>query len=90
MPFKKGEGGRKAGVPNKKTADVKALAYEHVPKALKKLAYLAEYGESDAVKVSACKELLDRAIGKAIQPHAGEGGEGPVIVQVMTGVPRAE
>jgi hypothetical protein len=95
MTFKKGDprppnAGRKPGTPNKDTASVKALAFEHVPKALKILARLADYGESDAVKVSACKELLDRAIGKAIQPHAGEGGEGPVIVQVVTGVPRAE
>jgi hypothetical protein len=52
------------------------------------LARLAERGESDAVKVAACKELLDRAIGKAIQPHAGEGGEGSVVIQVVTGVPR--
>jgi hypothetical protein len=43
----------------------------------------------EAVRVSAAKELLDRALGKAMQPHSGESGEGPVIVQVVTGVPRA-
>src|SRR5215813_14735257 len=25
----------------------------------------------------------------SVQPHSGESGEGPVIVQVITGVPRA-
>jgi hypothetical protein len=51
---------------------------------------LALHAKNEAVQVAACKELLDRAIGKAVQPHSGEGGEGPVIVQVITGVPRAE
>lgn len=95
MPFQKGclkpsASGRKAGTPNKNTADVKALAFESAPKAIKKLAYLIEHGENQAVQVAACKELLDRAIGKAIQPHAGETGEGPVLIQVITGVPRAD
>jgi hypothetical protein len=33
-----------------------------------------------AVRVAACKELLDRGIGKAAQPIVGEG-EGPVEVR---------
>ena|SRR5437899_5714254 len=94
MPFQKGckrapTAGRKPGQSNKNTAEVKALAFESAPKAIKKLAYLIEHGENQAVQVAACKELLDRAIGKAVQPHSGESGEGPVIIEVITGVPRA-
>jgi hypothetical protein len=82
--------GRRAGTLNKNTAEVKALANKSAPQAIKKLVYLIEHGESEAVQVAACKELLDRAIGKAVQPHAGEGGHGPMIIEVHTGVPRAE
>jgi hypothetical protein len=57
---------------------------------IKELVRLALHATNEATRVAACKELLDRAIGKAVQPHAGESGEGPVIVQVITGVPRAD
>jgi hypothetical protein len=95
MPFQKGHkrlpgAGRQIGSVNKNTAEIKALAFEIAPKAIAELARLALHAENEAVQVAACKELLDRAIGKAVEPHAGEGGEGPVIVQVITGVPRAE
>jgi hypothetical protein len=64
-------------------------ASARVIKAIAELARLALHATSEAVQVAACKELLDRAIGKAVQPHSGEGGEGPVIVKVITGVPRS-
>ena len=60
-----------------------------VPHVLKELVRLALHATNEATRVAACKELLDRAIGKAVQPHAGEAGEGPVTIQVITGVPRA-
>jgi hypothetical protein len=59
-------------------------------KVIAELVRLALHAKNEAVQVAACKELLDRAIGKAIQPHTGESGEGPIVVQVITGVPRAE
>lgn len=71
-------GGRTAGTPNKATAEIKALAQKHAPAAVKELARLAEKAESEAARVAAIKELLDRGYGKAAQPHTGEGGEGPV------------
>jgi hypothetical protein len=61
-----------------------AFQQPHLPRA-----GLALHAENEAVQVAACKELLDRAIGRAVQPHTGEGAEGPVIIQVVTGVPRA-
>src|SRR5215831_104732 len=81
--------GRRQGSPNKNTAEVKALAMKDVPHVVQELVRLALHAKNEATRVAACKELLDRAIGKAVQPHSGESGEGPVIVNVITGVPRA-
>jgi hypothetical protein len=94
MPFQKGykrapTSGRKPGVLNKNTAEIKTLAMKDVPRVVHELVRLALQAKNEATRVAACKELLDRAIGKAIQPRAGESGEGPVIVQVVTGVPRS-
>lgn len=64
-------GGRKAGTPNKVTADVRALAGKYGEKALKTLAtIMGDSKEPAAARVSAAKEILDRAYGKAPQPIA--------------------
>jgi hypothetical protein len=94
MAFQKGHkripnSGRQRGTTNKNTAPIKALALKTAPDVIKELTRLALHSTNEAVQVSACKELLDRAIGKATQPHSGETGEGPIVVQVITGVPRA-
>ena len=73
--------GRQAGTPNKATAEVKALAQAHAPAAIAELARLATGAESEAARVAAIKELLDRGYGKSAQPVTGEGGEGPVQFQ---------
>ena len=57
--------GRKAGVPNKATADVKAIARSYAPDAIRELARLAMNAESEAARVAAIRELLDRAYGKS-------------------------
>lgn len=64
--------GRKPGQLNKTTAEVKALAQKHGPDAIKTLATLAKTADSDAAKIAACRELLDRAYGKASQVIAGD------------------
>lgn len=58
-------GGRKPGVPNKATADVKQLASVHGPAVIKELARLALHADSEAARVAAGRELLDRAYGKS-------------------------
>jgi len=68
MAIGKKTGGRKAGTPNKVTADIKALAQAHAEDVIKELARLAVRSESDAARVSAIKELLDRGYGKSRQP----------------------
>jgi hypothetical protein len=64
--------GRKKGSPNKITAEIKALAHKYGPDALKELARLARGAESEAARVAACREILDRAYGKAMQPISGD------------------
>src|SRR5262245_18655617 len=91
-------GGRRPGSLNKVTADVKAAASKYGPKALKRLAWLMDNAVSHAAQVAACKELLDRAYGKAPQAIVGDPDNpvdalGPArieLVVVDTGVPSAE
>lgn len=83
--------GRKRGVPNKSNADIKAAidqAADHIELA-RNLVRIATKSESDQAQVAATRELWDRRFGKATQILSGEGG-GPMILQVSTGVPRAE
>jgi len=60
-------GGRKKGTPNKSTAELKALAGVHAETAIKALVGIAQNSESDAARVSAIKELLDRGFGRSTQ-----------------------
>lgn len=73
-------GGRKAGTPNKLTADVKALACQYTPQAIAELARLATKAESETARVAAIKELLDRGHGKSAQPVVGGGDDAAPIV----------
>lgn len=73
-PKRKGNpgAGRPKGSQNKATKDVAALAQNYGPDAIKKLWIIAQTSESDAAKVAAIKELLDRAYGKSKQSFTGE------------------
>src|SRR5262245_54567988 len=63
--------GRKKGTPNKVTAEIKELAQQYGPEAIAELARLATQAESEAARVAAIKELLDRGYGRAMQPIEG-------------------
>ena len=65
--------GRKKGVPNKITADIRALAHNYGPDAIRRLAHLMQHAESEQAQVSAARELLDRAYGRPAQAihHSG-------------------
>ena len=58
-------GGRKPGVPNKATAEVRSLAREHGPAAIQELARLAKEAQSEQARISACNALLNRAYGRS-------------------------
>lgn len=75
--------GRPPGALNKATAEVKALAQKHGPDAIKTLAKLAKDADSDTAKIAACRELLDRAYGKAAQPVGG--GDGTEAIKHLFG-----
>ena len=61
-------GGRQKGTPNKATAEVKVLAQKYAPAAIEELGRLSTGAESEAARVAASKEILDRAYGKPMQP----------------------
>lgn len=69
--------GRKAGVPNKATAEIKTVAQQYGEAAVKKLAEMAglvegvKAAESEQARVSAIKEIMDRGYGKAHQSIDG-------------------
>jgi len=50
----------------------KELAHQYGPDALQELFRLAKHAESEQARVAACKEILDRAYGKSVQPIHGE------------------
>lgn len=87
MPFKKGQSGnpsgRKAGLPNKATAEVKKLAGKHGKAIIARLAYLALKAESEQAQVAACKELLDRWVGKSAQALTDADGNSLPIPQAI-------
>lgn len=60
-------GGRQKGVLNKATADVKLAAQVYTAEAVEVLATIMRDSDSDAAKVAAVRELLDRAHGKPRQ-----------------------
>ena len=74
-------GGRKKGTPNKATADIKALAQSYTDEAVMALAGIMRSSDSDAARVAAVKELLDRGHGKVPQAVTGEGG-GPIAMAI--------
>ena len=75
-------GGRRKGTPNKVTVAVREAALPHGPAAVAELARLMIDGESEQVRISACREILDRAYGKSRQAleHTGQDS-GPIVVQ---------
>ncbi len=72
--------GRPKGVQNKATRPLKELARQYTDKALKALVDVLETSETDAARVAAARELLDRGYGKASTVLAGDGDGGPLKV----------
>ncbi len=59
-------GGRQKGTLNKATAEVRTLAQEYGPDALKELNRLSSEAQSEAARVSACNAILERAYGRSL------------------------
>ena len=54
-----------AATPDAQAAELKALARDYAPAALAELGRLAIEAESEAARLSAIKEILERAYGRA-------------------------
>lgn len=71
--------GRKKGIPNKVTADIKVIAQSFGEEAIKLLVEIARDGDAPhAARVAAVKEILDRGYGKAKQPIVGDEDSPPI------------
>ena len=55
------------GVPNILTREIKGLAGQYGPEAVKRLKDLMRNSQNEQVQLAACKELLDRGFGRPIQ-----------------------
>ncbi len=71
-------GGRTKGTPNKATASLKDMARQYTAEALEALVGIIRDSETDAAKVSAAKEILDRGYGKASMVLSGDEDGGPL------------
>jgi hypothetical protein len=80
--------GRKPGALGKATADIKALAQPYGAPAVAELARLAGLtdapgAQTEAARIAALKELLDRGFGRATQHVAGADDAPPVSVEFL-------
>jgi len=73
-------GGRQKGTPNKATAALRDIARQYTEEAVEALVGILRDGETDAAKVAAAKEILDRGYGKATTVIAGDEDGGPVKI----------
>ena len=84
-PFKKGDKGgpgRKKGVPNKATGEIRKLAQEYGPEAVEKIVSFMR-GRAKGLAFAAARELLEWGYTKPKEP--GQGGLGPAGLQVIIG-----
>ncbi len=63
-------GGRQKGTTNRATAEIKALAQDHGPAAIKKLVALLD-SDDERTRLAAIKEILDRGYGRPAQTIGG-------------------
>lgn len=80
MPFAKGQSGNPGGRP-KAMKDLQEIARKHSRAAFEKVVRLVD-SEDERVSLAACQEVLNRAYGKPPQAQTGEGGEGPVKLEI--------
>ena len=78
----KKSGGRLPGSLNLVTRELREAAQAYTETALEELARLAIHAESEAVRVAACRELLDRGHGRPALGITFESDleNGPLIV----------
>jgi len=82
MVWKKGASGNPGG-GRKKNLAFETLALSAAPAAFAELIRLSTSAKDERVKIQACKEILDRAYGKAAQAVELSGADGePLQISV--------
>jgi hypothetical protein len=76
-------GGRQKGSTNLVTREVRSLAAAHGEEAIKKIVVLMS-SANPSVALAACKEILDRGFGKAMQPLKPERSTGAYDISRLT------
>jgi hypothetical protein len=64
--------------------DVRSLARAYTSMGVRQLAGIAENGTSEAARVSAIAQLLDRGWGRPAQPITGKDGQEDIQVVIRT------
>jgi hypothetical protein len=81
--------GRPKGVPNKINRALKEIAQQYTEDALQVLQDVMKNGDSDAARVAAAREMLDRGYGKPKTTNEHTGPDGAAIqFNVITGIDR--
>lgn len=90
-PFEKGKSGNPGGRP-RVISELRELARAHAPEAIKELARLTIKARSEAARITAIRELLDRGYGKATQFLAGDDEEdlSPTKIEVVFVKPKPQ
>lgn len=77
-------GGRKAGTPNKTTAEIRHLAMNKAAEAIDLIADLMKHSQNDAVRLQAARELLDRCCGRTVDASTIRRYENAEMLQSKT------
>lgn len=80
MALGKKTGGRKAGTPNKATADIKALAQKHSDQMFAELLRIATKSDRDETRVRAIELVLAYGHGRPSQSHELTGKDGKDLI----------
>jgi peptidyl-tRNA hydrolase len=67
VTWAKGQSGNPKGTP-RGIREAAALAREHAPWCIKQLQHMAKHDKSAGIRIRAMELLLERGLGKAIQP----------------------
>jgi hypothetical protein len=70
-------------VRSREDVNVASLARAHTEIALRTLVGICQHGESESARVAAAGHILDRGWGRPPQSHAGENGDGPIVVEIV-------
>ena len=87
MPWEKGKSGNPSGRP-KVVLEIREMARQHGNEAITAILDLARTSPDEKIRLAAWDKILDRGYGRPAQAITGEGGEGPAVIVVDTGIRR--